>query len=907
MIKLKKLTGNEIIRTYINFFKEKGHTEIESASLIPHDDPTVLWINAGVTPLKKYFDGTIVPKNRRLTSCQKCIRTGDIESVGITARHHTFFQMLGNFSIGDYFKDEALTWAMELLTSPKYFDFPKEKLYVTVYPEDTDAYNKWLSLGMPEDHIIKLAGNFWEIGEGPCGPDSEIFYDRGPKYDKEKLGIKLLEQEIENDRYIEIWNNVFSQFNAKEGQPRDKYQELPSKNIDTGMGVERMACIIQNTPTNYETDLFMPIIHTLEEIAFIKYFDQMEFKVIADHIRTITFALSDGASFENYGRGYVLRRLLRRAARMGRKLNISHTFLATLVDTTIDNYREIYPELEKNRRLIKELVTKEEELFQKTLLQGEKRLEEIFQTNTDHLISGADAFKLYDTFGYPIELTEECARERGFIVDNEGFQKYMTLQKEKARKNRKVESSMNIQNELLLNYQEKSTFVGYNTQEIKTHIQAIIKNDKLVDKCNTECYIFLEENPFYAESGGQVADKGYLKNNTCYLEVLDVIKCPNKQHLIKVKVTKGIINKGESIIAHVDSEVRQAIAKNHSATHLVQKSLQTILGDTVHQAGSKVDENTFRFDFTYRGKLSDKIIIDLEKKVNEQIKKNIPTKIEYMKKEEAKKIGAMALFEDKYEDIVRVVKIGDSIELCGGTHVQNTQEIKHLAILKVENKGSDTYRIEGTTDTFVTKELQQVIKPYTEEITKLLAKSKELIQKAEAEDVSYCFDFDLNIDIQELDSYDDIVYYKEQLERLKQSIKKLEKSINENLANKSLNDIDKFLKVKETINNFEVIIATTENYEVKILKQFADTLTNQVENLFVLLANINNGSVNIICKTNLNNQNINCGSIVKELSQKCSGNGGGNQTFAQGGGTDAKNLEKYLKELKEYLKKFSLS
>jgi len=300
---MKKLTGNEIIRTYIEFFKERGHSEVESASLVPHDDPSVLWINAGVTPLKKYFDGTIVPQNRRMTSCQKCIRTGDIESVGKTARHHTFFQMLGNFSVGDYFKKEALTWAFELLTSPKYFGFDVEKLYVTIYPTDEEAYKLWISLGIPKDHIIKLSGNYWEIGEGPSGPDSEIFYDRGSKYDPQKLGIKLLQEEIENDRYIEIWNNVFSQFNAKEGVPRDKYEELPSKNIDTGMGVERMACIIQNTETNYETDLFMPIMHGIEELTKIEYLGQMEYKVIADHVRTITFALSDGASFENYGRG----------------------------------------------------------------------------------------------------------------------------------------------------------------------------------------------------------------------------------------------------------------------------------------------------------------------------------------------------------------------------------------------------------------------------------------------------------------------------------------------------------------------------------------------------------------------------------------------------------------------------
>lgn len=897
---MKKLTGNEIIRTFIEFFKEKGHTEVESASLIPHDDPSVLWINAGVTPLKKYFDGSIVPKNKRLTSCQKCIRTGDIESVGLTARHHTFFQMLGNFSIGDYFKDEALTWAMELLTSDKYFGFDKDKLYVTIYPNDTDAYNKWLELGMPKDHIIKLKGNFWEIGEGPCGPDSEIFYDRGPKYDPDKLGIKLLEEELENDRYIEIWNNVFSQYNAKDGVPRDKYQELPNKNIDTGMGVERMACIIQNTETNYETDLFMPIMKGIEKEAMIKYLGQMEFKVIADHIRTITFALSDGASFGNYGREYVLRRLLRRASRMGRKLNISHTFMASLVDIVIDNYREVYPELETNRHIIKELVTKEEELFQKTLLQGEKKLEELFTTSKNHMISGIDAFKLYDTYGYPIELTEECASERGFIVDNEEFKKYMEIQKETARRNRKVDASMNIQNELLLNYKEKSTFVGYDKLEVKTFIQDIIKNDKLVDKCNTECYIFLHDNPFYAESGGQVSDKGTLKNNSCQLEVLDVIKCPNKQHLIKVKVIQGIINKGESIIATVDHEIRQNITRNHSAVHLLQKSLQEFLGGTVHQSGSRVDENSFRFDFTYHGRLSDKIIIDIENSVNEKINAAYQTKIESMTLEDAKQKGAMALFEDKYDDIVRVVSMGNSIELCGGTHVKNTKDIKKIAILKIENKGSDVYRIEGTTDKLIEQELKIATKPYTDEITKLLQKSKTLIKKAESEKIKCCFDFD--IEFQVLDSYADVVYYREQLERLKLSLKKLEKSINEEVSNKSLKNIDEFLAMKETFGNMNLIIATINNYEVPIIKQLVDNITNSLENTFVLLANLNKDNVNIICKTNIDNEEIHCGNIVKEICHKCNGNGGGNKMFAQGGGSNAKNIITYLKELKIHLK-----
>ena len=897
---MKKMTGNEIIRTYIEFFKERGHSEVESASLIPHDDPSVLWINAGVTPLKKYFDGTAIPQNRRMTSCQKCIRTGDIESVGVTARHHTFFQMLGNFSVGDYFKKEALTWAMELLTSPKYFGLDVYKLYVTVYPDDEEAYNLWVSLGMPKSHIIKLANNFWEIGEGPSGPDSEIFYDRGVKYDPDKLGVRLLEEEIENDRYIEIWNNVFSQYNAKEGVPRDKYEELPSKNIDTGMGVERMACIIQNTKTNYETDLFMPIINGIEKIANKKYRGNMEFKVIADHIRTITFALSDGASFGNYGRDYVLRRLLRRAARMGKKLNIPGVFMADLVDIVVDNYRDTYPELEQNRNTVKKLVTEEEELFQKTLLQGEKILEDLFKNSKDNIISGEDAFKLYDTYGYPVELTEECANERGFIVDNEGFKKYMKLQKDQARRNRKVDSSMNVQNELLLNYKKNSNFIGYTTLGSKTKINDIIKDGKFVKKSSSECYIFLEDNPFYAESGGQVSDKGYLKNDNCKLEVLDVIKCPNKQHLLKVKVLSGVVKKDDEILTHVDAEARMSTARNHSATHLLQKVLQNVLGKAVHQAGSRVDPDTFRFDFSYRGRLSDELIVKIESQVRDLIKENVDTVIETMPIEEAKKKGAMALFEDKYDKTVRVVTIGSSVELCGGTHVANSGDIGDFAILKVENKGSDTYRIEGATGKNIDPMIYEVIRPYHEEITKLLTKAKELIKLAKKEKVETSFDFDINYQV--LDSYADVVYYKEQLERLKLSVKKLDKAISAEIANKSLSNLDDLLKEKVEINGINAIITTTKKCDVAMLKQLVDNLCNNLKDAFVLLANINDNSVNIICKTNVADPHFHCGEIVKELSTKCSGSGGGNIMFAQGGGSNADNIKEYLKEVKEKLK-----
>lgn len=897
---MKKLTGNEIIRMYIDFFKERGHTEIESASLIPSNDPTVLWINAGVTPLKKYFDGTVVPKNKRLTSCQKCIRTGDIESVGKTARHHTFFQMLGNFSIGDYFKKEAITWAYELLTSSKYFDIDKDKLYVTVYPEDKETYELWKNLGIDESHIVKLPGNFWEIGPGPSGPDSEIFYDRGEKYDKEKKGIALLQNEEENDRYIEIWNNVFSQYNATEGLERKDYPELPHKNIDTGMGVERLACILQKTDTNYETDLFMPIIEEIENICHLPYLNRMEFKVIADHIRTLTFALSDGAVFENVGRGYVLRRLLRRAERMGRKLNIGKDFLADLVDVVVDNYKEIYPSLVGNMHEVKDLIRKEELLFQKTLLSGEKRLEEIFASSKDKVISGIDAFKLYDTYGYPIELTIEAAEERGFTVNTEDFYRYMKAQKEMARNNRKVESSMNLQNEKLINYKEESTFVGYEKLGLETEVMDIIKDDAFVSSSTTDCYIFLKENPFYAESGGQVADSGYLKNDSCKLEVVDVIKAPNGQHLLYVKVIEGEVKKGDKILTHVLKDKRFSIMKNHSSVHLLQKSLQELLGSSVHQAGSKVDENTLRFDFNYHGKLSDELILKVEELVNEKIKSGYDTNIEYLPLDEAMRKGAMALFSDKYGDTVRVVTMGPSIELCAGTHVNNTKDIKSFAIVSVENKGSDTYRVTATTDKNIPLVLDEELQKYEDEMVKLLDKAKKILLEAEKLKIDDLV-FDFNLNKVKPKSYGDIVRAKNELEELKCAVKNLEKDFITKKNEKSVNDLSSFLEVKEEINGISTIISITTNYEIAILKQVVSALTNSLDNCFILLANINEDkSVNFVAKSTSNR--VDCGSIIKELSLKSSGNGGGSKTFAQGGGTDSSNLVENLAIIKENLK-----
>ena len=547
---------------------------------------------------------------------------------------------------------------------------------------------------------------------------------------------------------------------------------------------------------------------------------------------------------------------------------------------------------------VKELISKEELLFQKTLLSGEKKLEELFK-NKNKVISGKDAFKLYDTYGYPIELTEEAAMEKGFTVDKEEFKAYMNAQKELARKNRKLISSMNLQNELLINYKEESKFVGYDKLGLETEVLAIMKDNNFVDTCSEDCYIFLKENPFYAESGGQVSDSGYLKNDKCKLEVTNVIKAPNGQHLLEVKVLEGTINKGDKILTHVSKEKRLAIMKNHSAAHLLQKSLQELLGDAVHQAGSKVDEESLRFDFTYQGKLSDELILKVENLVNEKIQRGYETNIEYMNIKEAKEKGAMALFSDKYGSTVRVVTMGPSIELCAGTHVSNTKDINKFAIAIVENKGADTYRIIGATDTNIPKVLEEEIKKYNDEMIKLLDKAKKIINAAKELDIELNFNFNINNDIPT--SYRDIVINKNELETLRESLKKLEKEFTTKKSEKSVSDLSSFLEIKEEINGITTIITITNGYDIASLKQIASALSNQIgDNNFVLLANVNeNNSVNYIAKATSNR--INCGEIVKDLSVRSGGNGGGNKSFAQGGGTDATIVSKILMNVKEQI------
>lgn len=893
---MRKMTSNEIRETWFRFFENHGHKRVESAPLVPIDDDSLLWINAGVAPLKKYFDGSEVPESRRIVNIQKCIRTNDIENVGLTKRHQTFFEMMGNFSIGDYFKEEAIEFAFELLTSEEYFAIPKEKLYMTVYSNDDETFNKWVSLGISEDHLVKLDGNFWEIGEGPCGPDSEIFFDRGEEYDLDGNALENFKADKEQERYVEIWNNVFSQFNSKEGLSREEYKELPSKNIDTGAGLERWACIFQEVDSNFDTDLFTPIISKIEELSGFLYNGDMPFKVIADHIRAITMALSDGAIFENVGRGYVLRRLLRRSVRMGKKIGLNDAFMYKLVDVVVDIMSESYPNLVQMRASVKSQVLEEENLFHKTLSSGERRLLELMDNSDTKSISGKEVFKLYDTYGFPYELTLEYLEEKGFTTDRSEFDDYMRAQRLMAKANHKQDSVMNSQNEALLNFKDKSSFF-YDKVVQKGKVIALFQDEKQVDEISTTGYVILDKTCFYAEAGGQVADTGMLIGDNFKARVIDVKKTPNKQNLHKIKILDGVIKTLDNVTCNVDSLRREMIEANHSSVHLLQYALRNIISDTIKQAGSKVDDMVLRFDFTYTGKLFDEKLIEVEDYVNKLIATKIPRVVEEMTIDKAKEIGAMALFSEKYGNIVRVVRFGNSIELCGGCHTKNTSNIKKFAIQQAESKGSNVYRITAVVGDNISEKLFEVIKPYNDEKIKLLMKAKGIIQTAKVEGID--LDFEFIIDNKEPVSYKDVVSEKNELEYLQTEVKNLEKMYEAKRRVKVEASASDYLNNIEKINNVNFIFVEKNNEDMKTLKNLVDTLANCTENSFVGIINQTNDSVQLIMKSN---SNIHAGNTLKTVVSSFNGNGGGSNSFAQGGIKELVSAEKIKDTIIKVLK-----
>jgi alanyl-tRNA synthetase len=859
---MKRMTATEIRQTWLDFFKDKGHRIEPSASLVPQNDPTLLWINAGVAPLKKYFDGSETPPNPRLANVQKCIRTNDIDNVGMTARHHTFFEMLGNFSIGNYFKKDAINWGLELLTDPKWFGFDKDLIYMTYYPEDTEARDLWIEAGIDPAHLIARSDNFWEIGPGPCGPDTEIYYDRGPSYDTR--GPELIEDDIENERYIEIWNIVFSQFNSKPGLDRPDYPELPSKNIDTGAGLERFACVIQGTKTNFETDLFYPIIAHLESLSGTRYDGQMAFKVIADHIKALVIAISDGATLSNEGRGYVLRRLLRRAIKYGRKIGLEKPFLHLLIDDVIGIMGSFYPALSDTRDIVRRLVLKEEQKFLETISEGEKHLIDAISKEGD-TISGETAFKLYDTYGFPVELTVEYASEHGVKVDLEAFRNALEAQKQRSRNARGGGGDMKSQEEAYLTFTDKSEFIGYDT----------LQSESVVIKVFPEG-IVLDKTPFYATSGGQVADKGTI-NGT---DVQDVMKLPNGQFLHKLE---GDFEEGDEVLAIVDRTTRERTMRNHSAAHLFHQAIKDILGKHAHQQGSQVAPKSWRFDFNHYETEGESAILEVERLVKRHINEEpLEVTIRQMAIDEAKAYGAQALFGEKYGDIVRVVDMGWSKELCGGTHVKNTKDIIDFAIVSYESIGSGTYRMEGITGHDVKTLMATYLEPFSAEIRALQDKIRQLDPKASIPDVPA---------IQ--GSYQDIIDHRDHIATLKELAKNTEKDILREKQADVLSRIDDFITDYESKRQ----VIKVQEIDMKVAKQLLDAIFDKLKAETVMLVNVTGDKASFICKST----GPDAGMLVKKAASLTNGSGGGRPGFAQGGTQDVSKVDAMIRAIREDL------
>ena len=860
---MKELTSSQVRQMYLDFFKSKGHSVEPSASLVPVNDPTLLWINSGVATLKKYFDGSVVPENPRITNAQKSIRTNDIENVGKTARHHTMFEMLGNFSIGDYFKNEAIHWAWEFLTGAEWLAFDPEKLYVTVYPKDTEAKRIWRDeVGLSEDHIIDVEDNFWDIGAGPSGPDTEIFYDRGEEF----LDIPEDDPENypggENERYLEIWNLVFSEFNHT---PEDTYEPLPHKNIDTGMGLERVVSIIQDAPTNFETDLFMPIIHAVEALGTnVKYGDapqtDVSFKVIADHIRALSFAIGDGALPSNEGRGYVLRRLLRRAVMHGKKLGINEAFLYKLVPVVGEIMVSYYPEVLQQKDFIEKVVRTEEERFHETINEGLSMLNEVIKEVKDakgDTLDGKIIFKLYDTFGFPVELTEEVAEDEGLKVDHAGFETEMEAQRERARSARSKETSMGVQSALLTDIKVESKFVGYTELTHDSELFVIIQGDALVNEASAgTAELIFAETPFYAEMGGQIADRGYVKNTAgeVVANVVDVKKAPNGQFLHKVE------------------RMRTRILKNHTATHLLHRALKDVLGEHANQAGSLVAPGHLRFDFTHFGQVTSEELARMEAIVNEKIWEAIPVVTIETDIDTAKNMGAMALFGEKYGKEVRVVNIGDySIELCGGTHVANTEDIGIFKIVSESGIGAGVRRIEAVTS----KEAYQLLQEEERQLKEIatLVKSPQLKE---------------------------VVTKTEQLQQQLRDLQKENEQLAGKLANQQAGDI--FKDVKD-INGVRYIAAQVNVKDMNQLRQLADQWKQKELSDVLVLATAQDEKVSLLAAMtkDMNGKGLKAGDLIKAIAPKVGGGGGGRPDMAQAGGKNPEGIADALAEVENWL------
>ncbi len=876
---MKNLGVNEIRKKYLDFFQEKGHLKMNSFSLVPQNDKSLLLINSGMAPLKPFFTGQQIPPNKRVTTCQKCIRTGDIENVGKTARHGTFFEMLGNFSFGDYFKEEAIPWAWEFFT--KVLQLPEDRLYVSVYQDDDEAFEIWnKKVGIPEKKIVRLGkeDNFWEHGTGPCGPCSEIYFDKGEQYGCDNPNCYV---GCDCDRYMEIWNLVFTQFNREED---GTYSNLANPNIDTGMGLERIATVMQGVNSIFDVDTIKAIRDKVCELSNTKYGEDkkkdISIRVITDHIRSVTFMTADGVLPSNEGRGYVLRRLLRRAARHGKILGINDLFLTDLSKIVIETSKDAYPELEEKKDYINKILTVEEERFYATIDTGmellKQKISELKSSNTKKL-KGEDAFKLYDTYGFPFDLMKEILEEENMTIDEESFLKEMENQKNKARSAREEDTYMGAEETIFhkLDPAMKSEFLGYDSNNLKdSKVLAIVCEENIVDtaKEGDKIVIVVDKTPFYAEMGGQVGDKGTIQNDNVLIEISDCTNFGGNKILHHGIVKKGQVRVNDSVILKIDEDERLSIARNHTATHILHKALKEILGNHIEQAGSLVSKNRLRFDFTHFEALTKEDLSKIEKAVNSHILKGLDVCIKETDIETAKREGATALFGEKYGDIVRVINIGGySIELCGGTHLKNSAQIGSFKIVSESGVAAGVRRIEAVTGFGALDfydERENIILNICEN---LKANPKNVVAKS------------LSIT--------------EENRKLLKEIESLKSKLSSGL-------LDEILNQKETINGVDVLLTKVSNMDMDTLRNMGDKIKEKLSDYAILLASDNDGKVNFIamCSDSVIKANIKAGDIVKTAATICGGGGGGRPNMAQAGGKDPSKIDEAIKCALDFIK-----
>ena len=870
---------NELREMFLSFFESKGHLRLPSFPLVPENDPSLLLINAGMAPMKPWFKGEEEPPRRRVCTCQKCIRTGDIENIGHTARHGTYFEMLGNFSFGDYFKHEAIAWTWEFLTDPKWVGLEKDRLYPSVYQEDDEAFNIWRDeVGIPEDRIYRMGkeDNFWEHGSGPCGPCSEVYYDRGEEFG---CGSPDCKPGCDCDRYMEVWNNVFTQFdNDGEGH----YTELAQKNIDTGMGLERLAVICQNVNSLFDVDTVMNITNKVSELTGAHYGDSqasdVSLRIITDHIRSATFMICDGVLPSNEGRGYVLRRLLRRAARHGKLLGVNEPFLYQILDTVIHENEGEYKDLRQKQDYITKVVRTEEENFAKTIDGGMKIFADLLaehKAKGETQFSGKDAFKLYDTYGFPVDLTEEMVQDEGMTLDRAAFDEEMEAQRVRARKAREALGDLGWSGVEFGKEIPSTVFDGYDKTEITgAKVVAIVAEDQLVDEIvsGMEAIVVLDTTPFYAEMGGQVADHGTITAEGMTYNVTDVQKNKGGKFMHYGKLTQGSLKVGDTVTATIDVDRRKAIMRAHTATHLLDKVLRTVLGDHVHQAGSLVEPDRLRFDFTHFSALTAEELAKVSALVNEAVLEGYDVVTEEMPIEEAKKKGAIALFGEKYGEVVRVVDMGEgySVEFCGGTHLSNTAKVGVFHISNEFSVASGVRRIEATTGKLSLDVMNQNQKMLFEAAAVLKAKPGELREKAKA---------------------------------MMTEAKKLHQEIEKFKAEASVGEARQFLMSAKTVGELKVLTASRENVDAATLRQMGDFLKDKEPNVVAVLASTSDEKISFlaVCGKNAIAKGIKAGDLVKNVCTICGGKGGGKPDSAMGGGKDMLKLDDALASVDDYV------